>query len=151
MVCQFPISANSGNPVSATNHRTSFQQKMRKYYQLWMWMGFPLSVLCSGNPMYTDKPPILAQAIDTSFLRVKEQVPLNLKIKCQWFNVKWSSVDWDRFWPLLNLAGLHIPLKPGIEPTAQESETVVFTRARSVIRPFDQVKRTYYLGEFHRC
>jgi hypothetical protein len=44
-----------------------------------------------------------------------------------------------------------IPLKPGIEPTAQESEIVVFTRARSVRRPYDQVKRTYYLGEFHRC
>jgi hypothetical protein len=42
-------------------------------------MGFPLSVLCSGCPIELDKPHILALATETSFLPLKEQVPLNFE------------------------------------------------------------------------
>ncbi len=51
---QFPLSANRGKPISATNHRT----EMRENYKPSMWMGFPLSVLCSGRPMDRNDPHI---------------------------------------------------------------------------------------------
>jgi hypothetical protein len=52
---------------------------MQEIYQLWIWMGFPLSVICSGRPIELDKPHILALAAETGFLLFKEQVPLKLK------------------------------------------------------------------------
>jgi hypothetical protein len=42
-------------------------------------MGFPLSVLYSGRPMYIDKPHILASTTETIFLRFEEQVPFKFK------------------------------------------------------------------------
>jgi hypothetical protein len=39
----------------------------------------PLSVICSGRPIEINKPRILASAVQTGFLRFKEQVPLNIK------------------------------------------------------------------------
>jgi hypothetical protein len=38
--------------------------------------------------MYIDKPHIFAEAADTDFLRFKEQIPFEFKIKYQRFNVK---------------------------------------------------------------
>jgi hypothetical protein len=53
---------------------------MRDNYQLWILMGFPLSVICSGRrPIELYKPHILALAAETGFLLFKEQVPLKLK------------------------------------------------------------------------
>jgi hypothetical protein len=51
-------------------------------------MSFLLSVLCSGRPIELDKPHILALAIETVFLRFKEQVPHNFKNKI-------SAVQWE--------------------------------------------------------
>jgi hypothetical protein len=51
-------------------------------------MGLPLSVLCSGRPIELDKPQILAEAAETSFLQFKEQVPFNFKNKI-------SAVQWE--------------------------------------------------------
>jgi hypothetical protein len=42
-------------------------------------MVFPLSVLCSGSPIYINMPHLLAYAAETSFLRFKEQVPFKFK------------------------------------------------------------------------
>jgi hypothetical protein len=42
-------------------------------------MGFPLSVICSGRPIESDKPYVLALAAETGFLLFKEQVPLKFK------------------------------------------------------------------------
>ncbi len=46
---------------------------------LWIWMGFPLSVICGGRPIELDKPHILALADENGFLLFKEQVPLKFK------------------------------------------------------------------------
>ncbi len=78
-VRQFPLSVNSGMPIATINHRIGFQQEMRENYQLRIWMGFPLSVICSGRPIELDKPLILALAAETGFLLFKEQVPLKFK------------------------------------------------------------------------
>jgi hypothetical protein len=32
-VCQFPLSANDGKPIAATNHRAGFQKEMQGNYQ----------------------------------------------------------------------------------------------------------------------
>jgi hypothetical protein len=52
---------------------------MRENYQLWIWMGFLLSVICSGRPIELGKPHILALAAETGLLLFKEQVPLKFK------------------------------------------------------------------------
>ncbi len=52
---------------------------MRESYQLWILMGFPLTIICSGRPIELEKPHILALAAETSFLLFKEQVPLKFK------------------------------------------------------------------------
>jgi hypothetical protein len=52
---------------------------MRENYQLWIRMGFPLSVICSGRPIELDKPHILALAAETGFLLFKEQVPIKFE------------------------------------------------------------------------
>jgi hypothetical protein len=78
-VRQFPLSVNSGKPIAATNHRIGFQREMRENDQLWILMGFLLSVICSGRPIELDKPHILALAAETGFLLFKEQVPLKFK------------------------------------------------------------------------
>jgi hypothetical protein len=49
-------------------------------------MGLPLSVLCSGRPIESDKPHILALATETGILLFKEQVPLKVKkevVQCE--------------------------------------------------------------------
>jgi hypothetical protein len=79
VVRQFPLSVNSGNPIAATNHRIDFQREMQGNYQLWISMGFPQSIICSGRPIELDKPHILALAAETGFLLFKEQVPLKFK------------------------------------------------------------------------
>jgi hypothetical protein len=61
---------------------------MGENYQLQIWMGFPLSVLCSGCPIELDKPHILAQAAETGYLRFKEQVHLHFKNEI-------SAVQWE--------------------------------------------------------
>jgi hypothetical protein len=50
-VGQFPLSVNRGKPIAATNHRTGFQGEMQENYHLSIWMGFPLSFVCSGHPI----------------------------------------------------------------------------------------------------
>jgi hypothetical protein len=75
VVRQFSLSVNSGKPIAALNHRIGFHREMRENYQLWILMGFPLSVICSGCPIELDKPHILALAAETGFLLFKEQVP----------------------------------------------------------------------------
>jgi hypothetical protein len=52
---------------------------MRENYQLWILMGFPLSVIYSRRPIELDKPHILALTAETCFLLFKEQVPLKFK------------------------------------------------------------------------
>ncbi len=48
---------------------------MRENDQLWIWMGFPLSVICSGRPIELDKPHILALAAETGFCYLKSKFP----------------------------------------------------------------------------
>jgi hypothetical protein len=107
MVCQFPLSANSGKPIAIKKYRNGFQQKMQGKYQLWIWMGLPLSVLCSGSHMYT----VLIwhifwlKPLKPHFCDLKSKFPLNLKIKYQQFNVWWRPLDW--YQPLLTPVKTH--------------------------------------------
>jgi hypothetical protein len=78
-VRQFPLSVDSGKPFAAISHRIGFQREMRENYQLWISIGFPLSVICCGRPIELDKPHILALAAETGFLLFKKQVPLKFK------------------------------------------------------------------------
>jgi hypothetical protein len=51
----------------------------RQAYFRYQLVGFLLSVICSGRPIELDKLHILALAVETSFLRFKEQVPFKFK------------------------------------------------------------------------
>ncbi len=55
-------------------------------------MGFPLSVLCSGSPMYFDKHIFLLKLLKLVICDLKSKFPLNLTIKYQRFNV--NQVLW---------------------------------------------------------
>jgi hypothetical protein len=59
-------------------------------YQL---IGSALSFICSKHPIAMDKSHFLAEATETGFLQVKEQVPFNLKITYQQFHAKGRSFD----------------------------------------------------------
>jgi hypothetical protein len=50
-----------------------FQWETRENYQLWICMGFQLSVICSGRPIELDKPHILALAAETSLCYLKSK------------------------------------------------------------------------------
>jgi hypothetical protein len=56
----------SGTPISAIiqkreaycryKSQNRFPAEMQENYQLWILIGFPLSVICSGRPIELDKP-----------------------------------------------------------------------------------------------
>jgi hypothetical protein len=69
-----------------------------------------LSIISSlqGSPIELDKPHILASVAETSFLRFKEQVSFNFKIKYQWFNGNGRPLDLYNLRPLLVSAGQYL-------------------------------------------
>jgi hypothetical protein len=88
-VCQFLLSANSGKPIAATNHRTDFQRKIKENISYECELAFRYQFFAAEAPsILRSQIHILAEAAETFFCDLKSKFPLNKKIKYQQFNGK---------------------------------------------------------------
>ncbi len=109
IISGMPISAsaNSGKPIAVTNHRTyrtGFQRKMRKNYQLWMWMAFRYQFFAADAPFILISHIFWFKLLKPVFCGLKCKFHLNVKIKFQRVNGKWGPMDWYHFWPLCEIS-----------------------------------------------
>jgi hypothetical protein len=57
VVCQFPLSANSGKPIAATNYRTGYPAENAEKSAMNV-NELSAVILRSGSPMFIKKPNI---------------------------------------------------------------------------------------------
>ncbi len=96
MSCQFPPSANSRKPKKNCRHKSQNRFKVANVVKLLALNVnvFLQSVLCSGRPMYMNKPHTVfwLKPKKPVFCNLNSKFPLNLKIKYQLFKTKGRPV-----------------------------------------------------------